>query len=182
MSKPVKDMMVREYLSRFGETSEALLISIRGIGGHGNSEIRMGMARKGINITVVRNNLARKAFAETDLGLLSPLLEGPCALACGGESVVEVAREIVELLKKFPELELKGAVLDGELFEGNAGVQRLSKFPTRDEAIAEDVALVLGPGRKLVGAVKGPGSRLVGILKALEEKLESGQEIAKVSS
>jgi large subunit ribosomal protein L10 len=93
---------------------------------------------------------------------------------------VDVAREIVDLVKKFPGIELKGAVLDGQLFEGEAGVEALSKFPTRDEAIAKDVAIILGPGAKLLASVKGPGSQLAGILKAIEEKLEKGETIAKV--
>ena len=71
-------------------------------------------------------------------------------------------------------------MLDGTLYEGEAGITALSKFPTRDEAIAQDVTLILGPGRKLVGAVKGPGSALAGIIKSIEEKLEKGESISKV--
>ena len=108
------------------------------------------------------------------------MLSGSNAMVYGAESVVEVAREIVDIVKEFPELELKGAVLDGILFEGESGCEALSKYPTRDEAIAQDVTLILGPGRKLMGAVKGPGGRLAGVIKASEEKLEKGEEIAKV--
>lgn len=84
------------------------------------------------------------------------------------------------LAKQHEQIELKGAVLDGILFEGDAGVKKLSEYPTKDEAIAQDVTLILGPGRKLMGAVKGPGGRLAGVIKAIEEKLEKGEEIAKV--
>ncbi len=66
------------------------------------------------------------------------------------------------------------------LFEGDAGVKELSRFPTRDEAIVQAITLVLSPARNLVGAVKGPGSGLVGIIKSIEEKLEKGEAIAKV--
>jgi large subunit ribosomal protein L10 len=98
-------------------------------------------------------------------------------VAYGGESVVEMAREIVGLIKNNPEIELHGAVLDGELFEGEAGVKRLSEFPTKDEAIAQNVTLILSPGRKLVGAIKGPGAKVAGLIKAIEEKLEKGETI-----
>ena len=115
----------------------------------------------------------------TPVESLKPVLTGSNVVAYGAESVVEVAREIVELAKQHEEMQLKGAILDGILFEGEEGVRALSKYPTRDEAIAQDVTLILGPGRKLVGAVKGPGGRLAGIIKAIEEKLEKGEEIAK---
>lgn len=180
MSKPVKEMMIREYRDLLGDNENALAIGLRGISSNDTNAIRSGLALKEIKVTVVRNKLFGQAFGETDLAPLRGVLEGSSALAYGAESVVEVAREIVGLLRKFPDIELKGAVLDGMLFEGEAGVKALSKYPTRDEAIAQDVTLILGPGRKLLGAIKGPGSGLAGIIKAIEEKLEKGEAIAKV--
>jgi len=70
-------------------------------------------------------------------------------------------------------------VLDGTLFKGKAGVEELSKFPTREEAIGRIVTLIVSPARKLVAQVQGPGSALAGIVKSIEEKLEKGETIAK---
>jgi large subunit ribosomal protein L10 len=180
MSKPVKNMIIGEYRDRLGDAQDALVIGLRGISSNDTNEIRSGLAKKSIRVSVVRNKLFGQAFGETNLAPLTELLSGANALAYGGESVVEVAREIVELLKKFPDIELKGAVLDGQLFKGQDGVEALSKFPTKDEAIAKDVAIILGPAQKLVASVKGPGAQLAGVLKAIEEKLEKGEAIAKV--
>lgn len=179
MSKPVKEMMIREYRDLLGDNENAIAIGLRGIESNDTNAIRSGLAKKEIRVTIVRNKLFGQAFADTSLEPLSSVLKGSSALAYGAESVVDVAREIVAMLKKFPDIELKGAVLDGMLFEGEAGVKELSKFPTREEAIAQDVTLILSPGRKLVGAVKGPGSNLAGIIKAIEDKLEKGEAIAK---
>jgi len=180
MSKPVKEMMIRDYIERVGEAEDALVIGLRGISSNDTNSIRTGLAKKEIRVTIMRNSLFGKAFGETALAPLEGVMSGASALAYGAESVVDVAREIVGLLRDFPDIELKGAVLDGKLFEGDAGVKELSKFPTRDEAIAQAVTLVLSPARNLVGAVKGPGSGLAGILKSIEEKLESGETIAKI--
>jgi len=180
MSKPMKEMMISEYRELLGDNENALAIGLRGIESNDTNAIRTGLAEKDIRVTIVRNKLFGQAFGDSSLSPLKDVLKGSSALAYGAESVVDVAREIVGMLKKFPDIELKGAVLDGMLFEGDAGVKELSKYPTRPEAIAQDVALILGPGRKLVGAVKGPGSGLAGIIKAIEEKLEKGEEIAKV--
>ncbi len=180
MSKPVKEMLVREYLEKLDGVEEAAIISLRGVSGTNNTKIRSDLREKDIRVTIVRNKLFGNAFGERAIGSLSEVMTGSNAIVYGAESIVEVAREIVDLVKQFPEIELKGAILDGELYAGEDGVNRLAKFPTRDEAIAEDVALILGPGRTLVGAIKGPGAGLGGIIKAIEEKLESGQEISKV--
>ena len=180
MSKTVKQMIVHDYAERFGEESDIAVISIRGVGANDNNALRSTLRKKDIKVTVIRNALAKRQFAGGALEALSPVLEGPSALAYGGASVVEVARELVELVKEFPDLELKGAILDGEVFEGEAGLERLSKFPTREEAIAETVQLVLSPAQNLVAGVMGPGRNLASLVKAIEEKLEKGEEITKV--
>lgn len=178
MSKDVKDMLVNQYKDLLGDYEDAAVISLRGINANDNNSIRSGLAKKNIRITVIRNKLFGRAFEGTGLAGLEPVLTGSNALAYGGESAVLVAREIVALLKDFPGIELKGAILDGELFEGDAGVKALSKMPTRDEAIAQDVALILGPGQKLAGAITGPGAQIAGVLKAIADKLEAGETIS----
>ncbi len=180
MSKPVKNWMIRDYQELLGEEENALLISVRGMSANDNNSLRQDLMQKDIRVTVIRNNLARKAFADSPLAGLSPLLEGPSALAYGAESVVDVARALVKHAESLDNLELKGAVLDGQLFEGEAGVKALSKFPTRDEAIAKVVTCILSPARNIAGAATSPAANLAGILKAIEEKLEKGETIAKV--
>jgi large subunit ribosomal protein L10 len=183
MSKTVKQIIMRDYKARIAGGGEdfgnALLISIRGLKAIDTTKLRGNLAKKKIRITVLRNALARKAFEGTSLAQLGDLLTGASALAHGGDSVIEVAREIVQAMGKMPGLELKGAILDGTLFTGKAGVTELSKFPTKDEAIAQIVTLIVSPARKLVGQIQGPGSNVAGIIKSIETKLEKGEAIAK---
>lgn len=183
MSKAIKNIIMRDYTSRVagdeGKPQDAVLISIRGVKAVDTTKLRGNLAKKHIKITVIRNSLARKAFGGSSLSALTDVLSGASALAYGSESVVQVARALTESIAKYPALELKGAVLDGTLYKGKEGVVELSKFPTRDEAIAQSVTLVVSPGRKLLGQVKGPGSNVAGIIKAIEMKLEKGEAIAK---
>lgn len=180
MSKPVKELIMRDYQSRFSGIDGALVIDIRGIDANDTNEMRLDLLGKGVRVTVVKNALARKAFEGGDLEALGPALTGPSALAYGSESVVNVAREVVAWAKKLDEIELKGAVLDGQYFDGEAGVKRLSDFPTKEEAQAKVVQLVLSPGSNILGAAKGGGGRILGIVKQIQEKLENGETIAKV--
>ena len=179
MSKPIKDLILAEYTRRFKGVDNALLIDIRGIGANDNNTLRLGLAKKDIRITVIKNTLARKAFAGTGLDELTAFTVGPTAIAWGADSVVDVARALTEWAKKIDDLELKAAVLDGELFEGDAGVKRLSTFPTKAEAKAKVVQLVLSPASNLVGAAKAPGANILGIIKELQDRLEKGETITK---
>ena len=180
MSKSVKNMITVEYERRFRDLSEALLIDIRGVAANENNELRQALHADGVKITVIRNSLARGVFADTPLSALAAALDGPSALCYGGESVVDVARMMVGWAKKIKELEVKAAVLDGEFFEGAAGVKRLSTFPTKEESKALVVQLVLVPAGNVVGGAMGPGSQVLGIIKELQERLEKGETIASI--
>ena len=179
MSKTVKAMISRDYSARLGGATDALVISIRGLKGIATTKLRNRLAKSKVKVTVVRNSLAKRSLKGSGLEGLAAFLEGPSAIAAGGASVVEVAREIVKLVAEFPGLELKGAVLDGNLFKGDAGVKELSKYPTKGEALSQTVTLIVSPGRKLLAALKGPGSTVAGLIKAIELKLEKNEPIAK---
>jgi len=185
MSKVIKGLIMRDYKSRIANDAaqwpDAMVIGIRGVKAVDTTNLRHTLAKKNIKITVVQNALARKVFEGTNLDGLKDLLTGSSALAYGGESVVEVAREIVGAIAKLPALELKGAILDGIVFKGKKAVEELSKYPTKDEAIGSVVTLVVSPGRKLLGQLQGPGSKVAGLIKAIEEKLEKGEAISKVA-
>jgi len=171
---------MRDYTTRVGDVKDGMLISIRGLKAIDTTKLRNNLAKHKVKVTVIRNSLAKKQFKGTSFEKLETLLTGPSALVLSQTSVVEAARSIVGMLKDFPTLELKGAILDGTLFEGKKGVEELSKYPTREEAIGQAVTLIVSPGKKLLAQVKGPGSNVAGIIKAIEAKLEKGEAIAKV--
>jgi len=174
-------MIVSEYKRRFGDVGSALIIDIRGIEANENNELRVDLLNKDIHITVLKNSLAKTALEGTELESLSTTLSGPSALVVGGDSVVDVARSLVDWAKKIKQLELKAAVLDGELFEGADGVKRLSDFPTKEEAQATVVQLVLSPAGNLVKAATSPGGNLLGIIKEIRTRLEEGNTIEKIA-
>jgi large subunit ribosomal protein L10 len=181
MSKPIKEMIVAEYKKRFDGVSSGLLIDIRGIEANKNNELRVDLLDKEIHITVLKNSLAKTAFQDTDLEGLTEYIEGPTALAFGGNSVVEVARNLVSWAKKIKKLDLKAAVLDGQFFEGPEGVKRLSEFPTKEEAQGKVVQLLLSPAGNVVKAATSPGSNVVGIVKEMSSMLEEGKTIEKIA-
>lgn len=180
MSKTVKNFMMRDYVERMGEDPSVVVLDVSAIGSNETNELRAELLKSNIRVTRIRNKLFAKAFEGKGASALAPHLTGPNTVAYGAESVVDVARRFVEIIKTNNKIELKAAVLDGVVFLGEDGVKALSKYPTRDEAIATAVTLVLSPGRKLLGAVKGPGGRLLGIVKSIEEKLEKGETIARL--
>lgn len=183
MSKPVKNLIVDSYKKRFEGLSGGVLIDIRGIKSNDTNELRANLAGKQMKITIVKNSLAKKAFEDGELAPLNDMLDGPSAVVypvSEDASVVGVARELIDTAKKLKDLEFRGALMEGIVF-GPKEIEALSKYPTKDEAQAQVVQILLTPAQNLVGAVTGPGKKIASILKTVQEKLESGEEIKKAS-
>jgi len=178
MSKPLKNLITKSYKDRFGDLESAVLIDIRGVKVNDNVALRATLAQKQIRVGVVKNSLAKAAFAGTPMENIGELLTGPCALVHGGASVVEVARELIALIKQTKNLQFKGALMEGQVFGPNE-IEKLSLYPTREEAHAQAIQIILSPANNLAGAVLGPGRKIAAMVKAIEEKLEDGQDIKK---
>lgn len=180
MSKPVKNMIIEMYRNQFAGVNDAVLVDIRGIDANSNNELRLGLAKSEVKLTVVKNNLIQKAFEGTGLEGLGEMIDGPTTVAYGGESVVNVARDLIDWAKKVEGLDFKGAIMEGTLFGANE-VLKLSEFPTKDEAQSQVIQVVVGAAGQLISTLTSSGNDIAGILKTMEETLEKGEAISKAS-
>ncbi len=172
MSKFVKNLVQKEYEVKFDGIEEFVVIDTKGVGGNANNEFRGALKEKGINVTTVKNSMMCKAMENLGLASASGLfLAGPSTLVYGGESIVDLAKEVVSWSKKLKPVDLKGAYVEGEVMDSE-GVVDLSKMPTRSELQGEVSMLSQSPGRRIAGAVTGPGGIIAGCIKGLVEKLE----------
>ncbi|MFW6066063.1 MAG: 50S ribosomal protein L10 [Planctomycetota bacterium] len=181
MSKPVKEMMRQNLSRRLQGVDSLALVDFTGVDATATNQIRGRLAEKSIHMMVVKNSLARQAFRDAGLEQAGRLLRGPCAIAYGDDSetvgVVSVVRELLDIRKEQPNLGVKAALLEGEVF-GSDRVEELSEYPTREEAIGRITGSLMAPAANLSAALLGGGSTLVGILKSIEEK-QGGDESAE---
>ncbi len=169
MSKVVKELVRQELVKRFDGMTSMAIVGFTGVDAVATSEIRKRLVSKGIRLTVIKNAIAKQAFETIGLEVAVKLLDGPCAIATGDDSVVEIIRELLEIGRETPELTVKAAVLEGDAF-GPERIKELSAYPTRDEAIGRLVGCVTWPGARLGGCLVGPGRKIAALVKAIEEK------------
>lgn len=168
MSKAVKAMVTAELSTRFDGLASACLIDLTGLDVQAQETLRKIVREKSGRLQVVKNSLARRAMVGGPLEPLGNVLDGPCAIITTAESLIDVAKGLVEAAKEFTELTLKEAILDGdpELLT----VVQLAKMKSRVELFGEIAMLISSPGRALAGCLSSPQSKIVGCLKAIVEK------------
>ncbi|MGI6466123.1 MAG: 50S ribosomal protein L10 [Sphaerochaetaceae bacterium] len=105
---------------------------------------------------VVKNRFAKIALDQLKVEGLEEHLIGPTAVTLTkGEDASNAASKLLFDLAKSSPLEIKGAYLDGQLFDFEA-ISAYSKLPTRSELIAS-----------LMGTIKAPLSKLARTLQAV---------------
>jgi large subunit ribosomal protein L10 len=169
MSKPVKKLIRDELIKRFDGVTQLAVVSFTGVDANTTNAIRGRLAGKDIRVSVVKNALAKQAFRELGIDTAAQLLDGPCAVAYGADSVVTVVRELLDIGKETPNLVVKAAFMEGDVFTQES-IEALSKYPTRPEAIGQALNCVLSAGANLAACLMGPAGQIASILKSIEEK------------
>jgi len=167
MSKPVKDLMTQEYQQKYNELEDACVVSVIGMDAISTNQLRGELRSKNLSLKVVKNSLARRAFAGTPMALLSDALDGPCALVTGGETAIDTAKTLVDLKKAYPKIELKRGVLTG--YSELVDVEALAKMKNRVELLGELAGQLMGPAARLAGCLASPGGKTAGCVKAISE-------------
>ena len=168
----IKTLLAKELVESWKGVQAFVVVCPIGLDAIVSNQLRADLTAKNIKMIVVKNSVARVALNQLDMAPAAELLDAPSAICYGGESVVDVARELVVWSKKADTFRLRGAFLEGQVFSAEQ-VYKLAAMPNRNELLAKIAGLVASPAGRLSASITALGGRIAGSIKALTEKLAS---------
>ena len=155
---PAKEDAVKALKEEFEGYNGYIFTDYRGMTVAQLTELRTQLRKNDAQYRVIKNRFAKIAMKDLGKGGAEEQMVGPTAvaLAKGDESNV-VAKALFEAIKNGAPMQVKGALIDGELMSAES-VEALSKLPTKLELIAS-----------LMGTMKAPVQKLAATLLAYVE-------------
>lgn len=130
-------------------SSAFIFTEYRGLKVEQITELRKKLRENACTYKVVRNNFARIAFEDSDIKDVDSWLTGPTALAMIEEDANLAAKTLFEYAKDAPALVIKGAVVDGEIYDAKQ-IEAFSKLPGKKDLIAMFMSTVNATTSKFV--------------------------------
>lgn len=164
-----KKLIVNEVAEVAKKATSVLAANYSGLTVAQVTDLRKSARNAGVYMRVIRNTLARRAFEGTSFACMDPALVGPLVLAFSIEDPGAAARLFKEYAKKYEKLEVKALSIDGALLPGS-DLNRLASLPTRNEAIAQLMSVMIAPVIQFVRTLAEPHARLVRIIGAIRDQ------------
>jgi len=165
-----KKVVVTEVAAIAAQAHSAVAAEYRGLTVYQLTNLRRQAREAGVYIRIIKNTLARKAVEGTDFACMQDGLVGPLILAFSMEDPGAAARVISAFAKEKEndKLVVKLVAVGGKLY-GASELERLSKLPTRDQAIGILMGTMKAPIEKFVRTLAEPHAKLARTVAAIRD-------------
>ena len=169
MKKEVKDTIIVELGEKLKEYPHFYLVDVTGLNAEKTSDLRRKCFKNEIKMVVVKNKLLHKAFEASDIDFepLYSALKGSTAVMF--TNTANVPAKLLKEYKKAGIPALKAAYAEESIFVGADRLEELVAIKSKNELIADVVALLQSPIKNVVSALNA-GGKIHGLLDAIAER------------
>lgn len=153
-----KKQQVADLAERIKSSCAGVVVDYKGINVEDDTKLRKELREAGVNYTVVKNSILKRAAEEAGLEIADSVVEGTTAVATSVDDYVAAARILNKYAEENESFNIKTGYLDGAII-ANEEVVALAKLPSRETLLATIASVVVEPIACIARAVN-----------ALEEK------------
>jgi large subunit ribosomal protein L10 len=157
LNRSEKQAVIDEVTALAAKAQTLVMAEYRGITVADMTRLRSQAREKGVNLSVLKNTLARRAVAGSAFEVVSGQMTGPLIYGFSTDAVA-AAKVVSDFAKTNDKLVIRGGAFAGKALDVN-GVKQLANIPTKEVLLAQ-----------LCGLLMSPMSRTAVVLGALATK------------
>jgi large subunit ribosomal protein L10 len=159
LNRSEKQAVIEEVTALAAKAQTLVIAEYRGIKVADMTKLRNEARSKGVDLSVLKNTLARRAVAGSAFEVAADKMTGPLIYGFSVDAV-SAAKVVADFAKTNDKLVIRGGVYGGKALDVDA-VKQLANIPTKEVLLSQ-----------LCGLLKSPVSRTAAVLAALAKKKE----------
>ena len=163
-----KKAVVAEMADAANKALAAVAAEYRGLTVKEMTELRVKAREDGVFLKVAKNTLVHRAVEGTEYECMQESLTGPLLFAFSMDDPGAAARLVKDYSKDHEKLIAKLVAVGGELYDASE-LERLSRLPTYDQAIAMMMGVMKAPIEKFVRTLAEPHTKMVRTVAAVRD-------------
>ncbi|RLA45810.1 MAG: 50S ribosomal protein L10 [Gammaproteobacteria bacterium] len=141
----------------------------RGVGVSDITALRKLAREASVNLRIVKNSLAKRAFQGTDFECVEELLVGPSLFGFSMEDPGAAARLFKDFAKENENFEVKGLAVSGQML-AKEQLDVLATLPTRDQALSLLLSVMIAPVTKLARTLNEVPTKVTRVVAAVRDQ------------
>jgi large subunit ribosomal protein L10 len=159
LNRSEKQAVIDEVTALASKAQTLVMAEYRGITVADMTKLRNEARKQGVNLSVLKNTLARRAVAGSNFEVVGEQMTGPLIYGFSVDAVA-AAKVVADFAKTNDKLVIRGGAFAGKVLDVN-GVKQLASIPPKEVLLAQ-----------LCGLLMSPISRTAVVLGALAKKKE----------
>lgn len=153
-----KKKVVADLTEKMKNAAAGVIVSYQGITVEDDTALRSELRKAGVEYSVIKNTLTKRACENVGYTELTNVLEGMTAVATSAEDPVAAAKILKKFADKVDSFEIKAGFVDGKVLDA-AGVNELAELPSKEMLIG-----------KILGSLQSSLYGLAYVLQAYVDK------------
>ena len=166
-----KKAIVAEVNETAAQALSLVVADARGVDVNDMNALRTKARAENVELRVIRNTLAKRAFAETDYACVEDVLVGPSLFAFSMEDPGAAARLFKDFAKGNDSFDVKALSVSGQLLRKEQ-IDVLANLPTLHQALGMLAGVTLAPVTKLVRTLNEVPTKVTRVVAAVKTQKE----------